>query len=188
MRGKLKKSNSIQFEPHFTNEFKRGISITIQVFLCAILISIAFVLSCCGFYVKPIILIPIAICLAVFSEDELKSALIGMLCGILLDISYDKLFGFNGVIFLVVCVFTTIMFKNYFKPMFFNALISVSLFTFCHGLLDYFFYYKIWALNSNDNTILIYSNYIFPSCLMTIGSIIIVYPIVKSIRKNIDFK
>lgn len=185
MKLRLKKSKGLDFIPHKDNRLKKVLYTILQVILCILLMAIAFIVSSSGFYVKPLLFIPIAICIAIFTEDELHSSLIGAMCGLLLDISYNKLLGFNGAILLVMCVFTTIMFKNYFKPMFFNALMYVSIFTFVHGLLDYFFYYKIWTLNSKDNVFSIYDSYIFPSCIMTIISIIVIYPIVKSIRVNL---
>jgi rod shape-determining protein MreD len=182
MKLRLKKSNGLDFIPHRYSKAKKVAYTTLQVVLCAVLISIAFIVSCGGFYVKPMLLLPIAICLAVFSEDELKSSLIGVVCGLLIDISCNKLLGFNGAILLVMCVFTTLMFKNYFKPMFFNALVYVGIFTFIQGFLDYFFYYKIWALNSQNDVSLILTNYTYPSCIMTIASVLVIYPIIKSIR------
>lgn len=186
MKLKLKRSNSLDFIPHKNSEFRKvGFSI-LQIVLFILLISIAFVVSSSGFYVKPLLFIPISICFAVFLEDELQSAIVGMVCGLLFDISYNKLLGFNGALLLMMCVFTTLMFKNYFKPMFFNALIYVTTFTFLHSLLDYFFYYKIWALNSNDDVSIIYDSYILPSCIMTVVSVIVIYPIVKGIKVNLN--
>jgi len=180
MRLKFKKYKRIKFKPFNSTKDLKGRYLTIlQFILISLLIFIAFIISCSGFYIKPILLIPIAICLAVFFEDEVQSALIGALCGILLDISYYKLFGFNGVILVIGCVMTTLLFKNYFKPMFVNASIFVGLFTFIQGFLDYFFYYKIWY---SDASHIIYSNYMLPSCIMTFISVIFIYPIIKSIR------
>lgn len=187
MRLKLKKSKGLDFIPYKDNKLKKVLYSVLQIFFGILLLGISFVISSSGFYIKPLLFIPIAICFAMFSEDELQSSLIGMVCGLLLDISYNKLIGFNGAILLVMSVFTTIMFKNYFKPMFFNALIYVSISTFIQGLLDYFFYYKIWALNSNDNVFLIYHKYIFPASIMTIVSIVIIYPIVKGIMVNLKY-
>lgn len=182
MKLKLKRSNGLDTIRHRDNRLKRVLYTVIQIILCTLLISIAFIVSTNGFYIKPLLLIPIAICLATFSEDELQSSLIGAVCGLLLDIAYDKLLGFNGAILMVMCVFTTIMFKNYFKPVFFNALMYVSIFTLIHGLLDYFFYYKVWVLTSKEDVFSIYDSYIFPTCIMTILSTIIIYPIVRAIR------
>lgn len=180
MRFKWNRYKKIRFKPLYSSKILRHRYYSIlQVILIAILIILAFVISCSGFYVKPILLIPIAISLAVFFEDELKSALVGGLCGILVDIAYYKLFGFNGVLLLIGCVFTTLIFKNYLKPMFVNTIIVISLFTFIHGFIDYFFYYRIWYPDSAD---VIYYNYILPSCIMTLISVIVVYPIVKCIR------
>lgn len=180
MRFKWNRYRKIKFKPLYSSKvLKRRCYSVLQVILIAILIILAFVISCSGFYVKPILLIPIAISLAVFFEDELKSALVGGLCGILVDIAYYKLFGFNGVLLLVGCVFTTLIFKNYLKPMFVNTIITVAVFTFAHGFIDYFFYYRIWYPESAD---VIYYNYTLPSSIMTLISVVVVYPIVKSIR------
>jgi hypothetical protein len=180
MRFKWNRYRKIKFKPIQTDrDVKAGLLNIVQIILVAILIGVAFIVSCSGFFTKPTLLIPIAVSLAIFFEDELKSALVGGLCGVLLDISSYKLFGFNGVILLVSCVFTTIMFKNYLKPMFINGVIAVGLVTFIQGFLEYFFYHKLWY---SDVASVVYSSSILPSCIMTLVSVIVVYPLIKAIR------
>lgn len=186
MRFKFKKYKNIKFKPIYSVKIEKGrYFIVLQFILISILIFISFIVSCSGFYVKPILFIPIAITLAIFFEDELKSALVGGLCGILLDISCHRLFGFNGVLLLVSCVITTLLFKNYLKPMFFNALVFVALTAFIQGFLDYFFYYKLWYSSIAD---VIYFHNTLPSCIMTLICIVFIYPLIKKIRINLVAK
>ncbi|MCD7799661.1 MAG: hypothetical protein LUG94_00400 [Ruminococcus sp.] len=186
MRLKFKKYKNIKFKPIYSAKVEKGRYFTVlQSILIFILVVISFVVSCSGFYIKPILFIPIAITLAIFFEDELKSALVGGVCGLLLDISSHRLFGFNGVLLLISCVVTTLLFKNYLKPMFFNAIVFVGLTTFIQGFLDYFFYYKLWYSNVSD---VIYFNYTLPSNIMTLVCVLFVYPLIKKIRTSLVAK
>lgn len=186
MRFKWKKYRRIKFKPLYSSrDLKSRYYSVLQCALVAVLIAVAFVVSCSGFYVKPMLLIPIAVSLAVFFEDELKSALVGGACGLLLDVAYYRIFGFNGVLLLVGCVLTTLLFKNYLKPMFFNAVCTVTVVTFVHSFIDYFFYYRIWYPQTAD---VVYYHYTLPSCVMTLVATLFVYPIVRSIRVKLVAK
>lgn len=186
MRFKFKKYNNIKFKPIYSAKAEKDrLLMILQFIIVSILIVLSFIIACSGFYSKPILFIPIAITLAIFFEDELKSALVGGLCGILLDIAYHRLFGFNGVLLLIFCVVTTLLFKNYLKPMFINSVIFVSLATLVQGFLDYFFYYKLWYSNVSK---IVFHNNTLPSCIMTVLCILFIYPLIKCIRTKLVAK
>lgn len=186
MRFKWKKYRKIKFKPLHPNfDLKVKYFQVLQCIIVAILVFISFVVLCNGFYVKPNLLIPIAMSLAIFFEDEVKSAIVGGLCGMLIDFSCYKIFGFNAVVLLVGCVLTTLLFKNYLKPLFINGLICIGTFTFVHGFVDYFFYYKMWYSSVSS---VVYMNYTLPSCIMTVASVVVVYPLIKAIRLKLVAK
>ena len=80
-----------------------------------LIISIAFVSSTIGTSVKPILLIPIAICISINEGDEIVSTITGILCGLLIDISCDKIFGYNAIILIGICVFTSLLFNHFLR-------------------------------------------------------------------------
>lgn len=183
---RLKRHKKIQYKHTNTKrELTQGYCIVAQTVLILLLSSISFIVGCSGFYIKPILYIPIVVTLGMFSEDEVTSAIVGGASGLLLDVCYNRLIGFNGIILLTVCVATTLLFKNYLRPIFFNALTTTIVFTAMQGIIDYYFYYRVWHYD-DYNTILY--NYTVPTCIITVVSLIVVYPIIKAIKTKIVVK
>ena len=114
-----------------------------------ILIFFAFIFMTSGTMLKPIILIPLALCIAV-GNNIIISAITGAVCGFLIDISCDKLIGYNAIILTVFCAFVTLIFELYLRNKFINILIVSAILSFIHGWLDYKFYYEIWNYENVD--------------------------------------
>lgn len=142
------------------------------------LMLISFVFSGVGSFVKPLFLIPLAICISI-NEDEITSACVGLVGGLLIDLSCDRLFGYNAVILLCSCVFTSLIFVHLLRRNSANAFIITSATAFIQGGLDYLLYYVIF---SSEDVSSIYSGIIFPSCVMTSVSAFAIYPLIRAIR------
>lgn len=142
------------------------------------LIFVFFIFSGIGSFVKPLLLIPTAICISI-NEDEITSACVGLICGLLLDVSCDRLFGYNAVILLSACVFTSLVFVHLLRRNTANAFIVTSLTAFVQGGLDYLLYYVIF---SSEDVSSIYSRIIFPSCVMTSFCTFLIYPLIRAVR------
>ena len=70
--------------------------------LYAVCIFLAFVTANGGDFTKPLLLIPIALCISSVSGAVVSGG-IGILCGLLLDISCGTLAGYHGILLFPVC-------------------------------------------------------------------------------------
>ena len=52
--------------------------------------------------VKPVLVLPFAVCIAMF-DSQLAGGLFGLLAGILCDTSSNVLFGFQSILYLLIC-------------------------------------------------------------------------------------
>lgn len=143
-----------------------------------LMIFIFFIFAGVGNFVKPLLLIPVALCISI-NEDELTSACTGVICGLLTDISCGRLFGYSAIFMVSACVFTSLLFVHLLRRNIVNAVIVTTVMTFIYGILDYLLYYAIW---SNEDVSAIYTGTILPSCIMTSVSAVILYPLIRAIR------
>lgn len=143
-----------------------------------VLIFFSFIFMTSGTMLKPILLIPIALCIAV-NNDQVGSAVTGALCGFLIDISCGKLFGYNAVILAFFCIVISLLFELYLRNRFINLLIISAAVSFIHCWLDYKFYYEIW---NYENVERIFAKVTIPVWIYTIISTVFVYLIIKLIN------
>lgn len=139
---------------------------------------IFFIISGTGSFVKPVLLLPVAVCISI-NENEIISACTGAVCGLLTDILFDRVFGFNAILFVMFCVMTSLLFVHYLRRNIVNAVLVTAAAAFLHGLIDYILSYYIW--NSADVSV-IYTSTILPSCIMTTISAVLIYPAIRAIR------
>jgi cell shape-determining protein MreD len=79
---------------------------TIRWILYVLFIFLAFVTANGGDFIKPLLLIPVALCIASVSGTVVSGG-IGILCGLLLDISCGTLPGYHGILLFLICLFTS---------------------------------------------------------------------------------
>ena len=80
------------------------IKTSVRWLLYYLVIFISFLIMTSGTLLKPILLVPIAICIAI-DNNQYASVLTGAVCGFLIDISCGKLFGYNAVfVYLVIAL------------------------------------------------------------------------------------
>ncbi|MBQ8296660.1 MAG: rod shape-determining protein MreD [Ruminococcus sp.] len=150
----------------------------IRWILYYILIFFSFVLMTSGTMLKPVLMIPIALCIAV-NNNQIGSALTGAACGFLIDISCGKLLGYNAVILTFFCILVSLLFELYLRNRFINILIASAAVSFIQGWLDYKFYYEIW---NYDNVERIFSTVTIPVWILTVISTVFVYLIIRLIN------
>lgn len=107
------------------------------------LILVSFIFMTSGTWLKPVLLVPLALCIAV-DNDLMGSAFTGAFCGLLTDIACGRLFGYNAVILTVFCVGVSLMFELYLRHRFINYFVITAVAAFLQCWLDYKFYYQIW--------------------------------------------
>lgn len=131
---------------------------------------------------KPVFVVPFAVCIALF-ENEMVSAIYGMLAGMLWDMSSNTLFGFNALILLCCCVTVSLFVMYLMRTKLLNALFFVGVIMVVQGLLHYVFYYLIWQY---ENSYIVLVRHILPSALFTVIMTIPVYFLVRTIATKFN--
>ncbi len=153
---------------------------TVQWLVFAFLLFAAFITATAGSMVKPLLLLPLALCIASHT-GEMQAMAVGTVSGLLLDIVMGKLVGYNAIWMVVSCVAVSLLYNYLLRQKLLNILALSALCTFVQGYLDYVFYYAIWEY---EDVHLIYADVILPSCIYTVISTIPIYFIVKWIAKK----
>lgn len=115
-----------------------------------ILILLGFCMMTAGSWLKPVVLVPIALAIAA-GNNIYGSVFTGAFCGLLIDVACGRLFGFNAVIMAVLCVICSLVYQLWLKNRFINYLWTTALFSYIQCRLDYEFYYKIWRYADVEN-------------------------------------
>ena len=116
---------------------------TLRWIIYFIIIFMSFTLMTSGTWKKPVLLVPVALCIAINNEIML-SAYVGAFCGFLLDIACGRLLGYNAVLLTVFCAATTLIYELYLRRKFINYLLITATVSFLQCWLDYKFFYEIW--------------------------------------------
>lgn len=153
--------------------FFRAVAYIEIALVCQIIASI-------GTGVKPLILIPFAICVATWS-GEVTSACVGMLSGFLLDMSCGRILGFNAVILIVMCTIVSLLHAHLLRRKFLNFFVLTAITCAVQGLLDYFFFYKLWDYK---DSYLILHDITFKCFIETMISSVFVYLLINLINKK----
>ena len=163
------------------NDSRRYIVLQIVKWLAyALLIAVCFFAETSGSYVKPLLLIPAALCISSHT-GEIQSAAVGTVCGLLLDIACGKLLGYNAVWLVMCCVAVSLLHSYYLREKLLSMLILTAICTTLQGYLDFVFYYAIWG---HDDVALVYTRYLLPSGIMTVIAAIPLYFLIGSINRR----
>ena len=154
-------------------------NLAIRWVLYALIILFCYVTATAGSFRKPLLLIPVALCIASYAREH-TALLTGLVCGLLLDITCGKLFGFNGLILMLMCIGISLLYKHYLTHRFLNFLALAAVCILVQGCLDFFFFYAIW---DHSHVSLIFTRHIFPCCVYTILSSAVVYAVIHNINR-----
>lgn len=154
----------------------------IKWLLISVVIIIANTISITGgaTRAKPLLLIPIVICISA-GENELVSGIVGSFCGLLLDMSSGKLIGGNAFFLLITGVVTSLIFLHLMRKNLINVTIIIILASVINGLLDLFFYFAMW---NYENYSTVFIKRTVPSAVLTIIFSPIIYFIIKYITSK----
>ncbi len=164
--------NKFQKSNYVFLQFMQWILFALIVFLC-------FLAETSGSYLKPLLLIPVSLCIASHT-GELSAMAAGAVCGLLLDLACGKLPGFNAVILVICSVLVSLLYRYILKQKLVNMLFLTAVCAFLQGGLDYVLYYAVWGY---EDVALIWQKFIFPSCLMTTASSVVFYFVMKKIAE-----
>jgi len=112
------------------------------IFFAYILQSTPGLFEFCG--VKPLLVLPACICAAVY-EGEYAGGLLAVFGGLLCDFASDTIFGFNAILFLVLCCATGLAFMYLVRAAFANVMFVSLGALFVRALLVFAFSYAIWG-------------------------------------------
>lgn len=123
------------------------IKTSLRWLLYYVMIFSEFIFMSSGTWRKPLILIPTALYIAV-NNNIYASAVTGAICGFLIDVSCDKLFGYNAVLLTVSCIIISLLFEFYLRNKFVSFIFISAVVSYIQCWLDYKFYYEIWNYNN----------------------------------------
>lgn len=132
------------------------------------------------FAVKPILILPLCVCVAML-EGILASSIFGLIAGLLWDISSDKLFGFNGLIFMFICMIISLLCVYYLRTKWLNAAFFTMIAALLQGLIDYVFYFAIWRY---DNSVVLIYEKIIPTAIYSSIVTPIIFIVIGFISKK----
>ena len=137
-----------------------------------------------GFFAswQPVLIIPLAIAVAM-RESEVKAALFGAVCGLVIDIACGKLFGFSGIWLLPGCLGASLLVSNLIKVNLLNFLWVNAVVCAIMAASDYFFRYALWNM---DNAHYVLTGFIIPSHLSAVVLSPLIYLSVKFISEKIS--
>lgn len=142
----------------------------ILYFLC---IFLAFITSNSSDTIKPLLLIPIALCISSVSGLVVSGG-IGILCGLLMDISTGSLPGYHGILLFLLCMATSLLYDRLMQQRFLNLIFFTFAAAFFITGCDFVFRYAIWGY---DNVSHLYLHHSIPCLFYTTLSSVVYYPI-----------
>ncbi|MDE5764380.1 MAG: rod shape-determining protein MreD [Ruminococcus sp.] len=143
-----------------------------------VIILMSFVIMTTGSWKKPVLLVPVALCIAI-NNDIMASAYTGAFCGFLIDIACGRLIGYNAVILTIFSAAMTLIFELYLRRKFINYIVLTAIMTFLQCFLDFQFFYKLWDYENVNN---IFRNVTLKVWIYTMISSVILYVIFRIIN------
>ena len=152
----------------------------VQWAVFGLLAVVCYFLMTSGSHVKPLLLIPLALCIASHT-GEIPAMAVGVVSGMMLDIACGKLLGYNAVWMVVCCVAVSLLHSYFLREKLLNMLLLTAVCTGIQGYMDFMFYYAIWG---HDNVSLIYTHIMLPSGIMTVVFTIPIWFLVRFICRK----
>ena len=117
-------------------------------------IYILLLLLFCGFQsapglfavwgIKPVLVLPIAVAVALFEREALTGAF-GLTAGFLWDLSAGKLFGFYGMMLMLLCVAVTLLSMYCIRVNLANFILCCLAVSLLCGIWNFLFYDLLWG-------------------------------------------
>ncbi|MCL1881222.1 MAG: hypothetical protein FWF76_03500 [Oscillospiraceae bacterium] len=129
---------------------------------------------------QPLLIIPLAIAVAM-REKEISSSVFGAMCGLIIDIAANRLFGFTGIWLLPSCLLATLLVSHLIKNNLLNFVWLTTATCVVVATMDYFFNFVVWGV---PNSHFILTDFIIPSHLSAIVLSPLMYFAVKKISNK----
>lgn len=129
---------------------------------------------------KPLLLVPMALCIAAF-ENEIPSLIFGAVCGVLTDISSGYI-GYFAILLTIVCFFESYIFKHYlvskFLPVMVISFVAVSILIFIYFVITF-------VISNVENSWVYFVNHYISRIVYTYIMVIPLFFLNKYLTKNL---
>ena len=137
----------------------------IKYSLYILLLCLSYVVSSSpGLSFKPILVLPMVVCIAIY-EGEFVGGLYGALAGVLLDYGAMTLFGINAMLLLVLGCAAGLISLYLLRSSVLSSLILTGAVALIQGLVSFFLLYGIWRLSGAS--MLLWRRFL-PTALLTV--------------------
>lgn len=146
-------------------------------------LAAAYSVMSCGIFGlwQPYVIISLAIGVSM-REQEFSSAVFGIICGFMLDISLGTLFGFFAVLLMPCCLFTSLLSRNLIKVNFLNHAMCTGVSTMLLFFFHYLFNFFIWSKEGREIVLL---QILIPSFFATVLTAPLLYFLTKLIANKL---
>ncbi len=151
----------------------------IRWILYTVIVLLAFVTAAAGDYTKPLLLIPIALCIASVHGTVIAGCT-GIVCGLLMDIAGGTLLGYHAIFMFLMCIGISILYDRLMQQRFLNLVFFTLLAAFVVTGCDFVFQYALWGY---DNVSKIYINHSLPCLFYTVIGGAVCYPVFRLIHR-----
>lgn len=134
-----------------TKYFRRKV---IKFLVYALIVFAAYIIQTtpgliefCG--IRPILVLPACLCIAVF-EGEFAGGLFGFCFGLFCDSSSETIFGFNALVFLVLCTLAGLATIYVFRRSTMNVMLLCLGGLFIRSALEFFFKFILYGYENLD--------------------------------------
>lgn len=134
--------------------------------------------------IKPVLVLPFAVSIAMF-DKQLAGGLFGLFAGILCDTSSNVLFGFQSILYLVICIAVGLLVVYFMQPSLTNSLIFTGCGLGIRLFLEYFFYYVMWGYD-NSHLILVYQ--MLPLLVYTLAATPLLFFLLRKMHRFFEEK
>lgn len=121
----------------------RTFKLSVVVFICYIA-QTTFMHSLKIHNAIPNLLVVLVICFSLMELNELVSAVFGLVCGILLDVSGGRVFGVNSLLCMSLAYVCTMVSEKLFKGKFWVSILFVFITSMVYEFLYYLLCFGIW--------------------------------------------
>jgi rod shape-determining protein MreD len=170
--GKIKPSRSTPAQKR--NTIVRWIFYFVVIFICTVVLTV-------GRSMKPLLLIPVALCIA-SNVKEGAAGFIGILCGLLLDVCCQRLLGYHAILLLLVCIITSWLYTHYLQQRLWNMLLLTLVVSLLEATIDFFFSYVIWDYE-HVSQVFLYNK--LPVCAYTLLAALPIYGVFHFVHERL---
>ena len=159
-----------------------------RVLVTAVIVIIAYLLQCTVFPhlelagIKPNLLIIVTAAFG-FMRGSREGMIVGVACGLLMDIQFGDIIGLYALIYLVAGYVNGLFERLYFDDDIKLPILLIGVSEFLYGVIIYFL---MFLLRSDFDFLFYLNKIIIPELIYTIGITLVVYPLLLFINHKLE--